>query len=42
MKKYKIITPAGNIYVESAREAQEYKYLYGYPYVRVNNENQDE
>lgn len=38
MKNYKVITPAGDIYVETAKEAIEYQKLYGYLYVRINND----
>jgi hypothetical protein len=34
-KAYKVITPVGNIYVDAASEAQEYKHNYGYPYCRT-------
>lgn len=33
--KIKVITPAGNIYVNNISEAQEYKKLYGYPFVVI-------
>lgn len=36
---YKVITPAGPIYVKYASEAQEYKNLYGYPYVKTQQHN---
>ncbi len=36
-KNYKVITPGGNIYVQYASEAKEYKDLYGYPYIKINN-----
>ena len=39
--KYKIITPAGFIIVDTADEAEEYKRLYGYPYVRINDNQED-
>jgi hypothetical protein len=35
--RYKVITPAGPIYVNTAAEAEEYKRLYGYPYVKVTD-----
>ena len=34
-KNYKVITPAGPIYVRFASEAKMYKDLYGYPYVKI-------
>lgn len=34
-KNYKVITPAGPIYVRFASEDKEYKDLYGYPYVKL-------
>jgi hypothetical protein len=37
---FKVITPAGNIYVDTAREAAEYKQNYGYPYVRNLSESE--
>lgn len=40
MKKFKVITLAGNIYTDSITEAQEYKKLYGYPYVK-NKKDED-
>jgi len=33
-KRFRVITPAGNIYTDSATEASEYKTMYGYPYGR--------
>lgn len=33
MEKYKIITPVGNLFTDSLEKAEEYKRLYGYPYV---------
>ena len=36
-KAWKVITPAGNIYVDSASEANEYKRLYGFVAVRNND-----
>jgi len=39
MKKYKIITPTGNIFVRTAAEAIVYKTLYGYPYIKIKAEN---
>lgn len=33
-KAYTVITPAGNIYVDTASEANWYKQTYGYHYVR--------
>lgn len=32
---YTVITPAGNIYVDTASEAQWYKNTYGYPYIKT-------
>lgn len=32
---YTVITPAGNIYVDTASEARWYKETYGWPYVRT-------
>ena len=41
-KNFKVITPGGYIYTETAGEAREYQNLYRYPYVRnkSNSENQ--
>lgn len=35
---YKVLTPAGAIFVETASEANNYKTTYGYPYVRTSEE----
>ena len=42
MKIYKVITPAGNLYTESYKEAKEYKDIYGYPFVVIDESNEDE
>lgn len=34
-KVYTVVTPAGNIYVDTASEAQEYKRNYGFIYHRT-------
>jgi len=36
MKCYKVLTPGGAIYCDTASEAAEYKKLYGYYYVLVD------
>lgn len=33
-KRFNVVTPAGYIPTDSILEAQEYKRLYGYPYIR--------
>lgn len=38
---YKVITPAGRIYVKSADEAEEYKRLFGYPYEKCTKKQLD-
>lgn len=34
-KPWTVITPAGNLYVESVEEAKHYRDVFGYPYVRT-------
>ena len=36
--RYKVITPGGALYCKTASEAAEYKRLYGYPYVKIVND----
>lgn len=36
---YTVITPAGNIYVDTASEARWYQKTYGYLYVRTKQTN---
>jgi hypothetical protein len=41
-KAFKVITPAGYIYTNNASEAQTYKVIYGYPYVKNTDEETQE
>jgi hypothetical protein len=34
--QYKVITPAGPIFVATLEEAKEYQRLYGWVYVKIN------
>ena len=38
----KIITPAGNLFVDSIEEANDMKKKYGYPYVVIDEEEDSE
>lgn len=38
---YKVITPAGPLFVDTAQEAQELKKLYGWFYVKVSEKEED-